>query len=205
MRRPPCAASTAANRHRRAAEEKAPESRTKLSFEVKDLTLKTTLGTGTFGRVRLAKLNGNCYALKILKKSEVRARASRARAWALQAGALTRHLPPCPTAVRQIIRLKQVDHIKSEVKILSMIQHPFIVNLCVGPPRHRLPLSPPSWRPPRPPACRFGLTCALLWCLCCATNHTTRATQVGPHPVAHSLVHAAGVRARRRALLALAP
>lgn len=78
MRRPPCAASTAANRHRRAAEEKAPESRTKLSFEVKDLTLKTTLGTGTFGRVRLAKLNGNCYALKILKKSEVRARASRA-------------------------------------------------------------------------------------------------------------------------------
>lgn len=29
----------------------------------------------------------------------------------------------------QIIRLKQVDHIKSEVKILSQISHPFIVNM----------------------------------------------------------------------------
>jgi len=28
-----------------------------------------------------------------------------------------------------ILRLKQVDHIKSEVKILSMIQNPFIVNM----------------------------------------------------------------------------
>ena len=31
--------------------------------------------------------------------------------------------------VWQIIRLKQVDHMKSEVVILSMISHPFIVNL----------------------------------------------------------------------------
>jgi protein kinase X len=29
----------------------------------------------------------------------------------------------------QILRLKQLDHIKSEVKILSTISHPFIVNL----------------------------------------------------------------------------
>jgi hypothetical protein len=29
----------------------------------------------------------------------------------------------------QIIRLKQVDHMKSEIVILSMINHPFIVNL----------------------------------------------------------------------------
>ena len=28
-----------------------------------------------------------------------------------------------------ILRLKQVDHIKSEVKILSMIEHPYIVNM----------------------------------------------------------------------------
>lgn len=31
----------------------------------------------------------------------------------------------------QIIRLKQVDHIKSEVVILSMLSHPFIVNMSV--------------------------------------------------------------------------
>ena len=60
-----------------------------------------TLGTGTFGRVRLVKdkAGGTAYyALKMLKKSE-------------------------------IIRLKQVDHIKNEVDLLSKITHPFIVNL----------------------------------------------------------------------------
>lgn len=29
----------------------------------------------------------------------------------------------------EIIRLKQVEHIKSECKILAMVQHPFIVNM----------------------------------------------------------------------------
>jgi len=59
-----------------------------------------TLGTGTFGRVRLVqhKETAKYYALKILKKSE-------------------------------IIRLKQVDHIKSEVSLLKEISHPFVVNL----------------------------------------------------------------------------
>ena len=28
-----------------------------------------------------------------------------------------------------ILRLKQVDHIKSEVRILALIEHPFIVNM----------------------------------------------------------------------------
>eukprot|EP00316_Scyphosphaera_apsteinii_P023764 CAMPEP_0119345512 /NCGR_PEP_ID=MMETSP1333-20130426/107527_1 /TAXON_ID=418940 /ORGANISM="Scyphosphaera apsteinii, Strain RCC1455" /LENGTH=328 /DNA_ID=CAMNT_0007357987 /DNA_START=65 /DNA_END=1051 /DNA_ORIENTATION=+ len=69
------------------------------------LTLSTTLGTGSFGRVRMVQYLGpdnptdtNFYALKILKKSEV-------------------------------IYLKQVDHIKTEKKILEEISHPFIVNL----------------------------------------------------------------------------
>ena len=78
-----------------------------------------TLGTGTFGRVRLCKaadlkkafedegmtpekgspLQTNCvFALKIMKKSEV-------------------------------IRLKQVEHIKNEKEILSEVNHPFIVTL----------------------------------------------------------------------------
>jgi protein kinase X len=30
----------------------------------------------------------------------------------------------------EIIRLKQVDHILSEVKLLNMISHPFVVNMC---------------------------------------------------------------------------
>lgn len=57
-----------------------------------------TLGTGSFGRVRLAKQksSGDYAALKMLKKAE-------------------------------ILRLKQVDHIISENTILSNINHPFLV------------------------------------------------------------------------------
>merc|ERR1711998_696352 len=64
-------------------------------FEIMD-----TLGTGTFGRVRLVKYkkDSKWMAMKILKKSE-------------------------------IIRLKQVEHIKAEKSILGSINHPFIVNM----------------------------------------------------------------------------
>jgi len=64
--------------------------------------LLDTLGTGTFGRVRLVQhsVNGDIrhFALKILRKTTV-------------------------------IRLKQVEHIHSEKNILMSIAHPFIVNL----------------------------------------------------------------------------
>lgn len=72
------------------------------SFTFKDFDLKATVGTGTFGRVRVVKIKGSTdrtpLALKIMKKSEV-------------------------------IRLKQVEHVKAEVGILAQIIHPFIVNL----------------------------------------------------------------------------
>ena len=63
----------------------------------------STLGTGTFGRVRLVKhrcdgAQTDPLALKCLKKSA-------------------------------IIKLKQIDHVKSEKKVLAIIDHPFIVNL----------------------------------------------------------------------------
>jgi len=68
----------------------------------KDFDLRATVGTGTFGRVRVVKLRGcsdrSPMALKIMKKCEV-------------------------------LRLKQVEHVKAEVAILSRIDHPFIVNL----------------------------------------------------------------------------
>eukprot|EP01118_Nematostelium_gracile_P013138 TRINITY_DN4926_c0_g2_i2.p2 TRINITY_DN4926_c0_g2~~TRINITY_DN4926_c0_g2_i2.p2 ORF type:complete len:365 (+),score=85.72 TRINITY_DN4926_c0_g2_i2:53-1147(+) len=69
-----------------------------IKFE--DLTILQTLGTGTFGRVRLAKLkNENRYiALKQLKKAEV-------------------------------VRLKQVEHVKAERQLLADVNHPFIVRL----------------------------------------------------------------------------
>jgi protein kinase A len=72
---------------------------------IKKITLdeyivKQTLGTGSFGRVKLAfSLKENkYYALKILKKIEIQ-------------------------------KLKQVDHILSEISILNMTDHPFIVKM----------------------------------------------------------------------------
>ena len=66
--------------------------------EIQDYEIKRTLGTGTFGRVKLGKLKDldEYVAIKILKKMK-------------------------------IIKFKQVDHILNELKILSFIDHPFIV------------------------------------------------------------------------------
>eukprot|EP00743_Colponemidia_sp_Colp-15_P017505 GILK01021659.1.p1 GENE.GILK01021659.1~~GILK01021659.1.p1 ORF type:complete len:477 (-),score=43.82 GILK01021659.1:212-1477(-) len=72
-------------------------------WRLSDLDLKETLGTGTFGRVRLCKHKTlqRFFALKMIKKQE-------------------------------ILRLKQVDHILSEAAILKDPKHPFIVNMFKG-------------------------------------------------------------------------
>ena len=69
-------------------------------IKLSDYTIERTLGTGSFGRVKLAKnkTNGKYVAIKILKKAE-------------------------------IIKLKQVDHILNEIKIRTLIDHPFLVYL----------------------------------------------------------------------------
>lgn len=69
-------------------------------LKLEDYEIKQTLGTGSFGRVKLSKhkSTGKYVALKMLKKAE-------------------------------IIRLKQVDHVLSENSILGSISHPFIVNM----------------------------------------------------------------------------
>jgi protein kinase A len=72
----------------------------KRKVNVTEYDLLQTLGTGSFGRVRLAKekSTGKYYALKILKKHD-------------------------------IIKLKQVDHVISENTILADIDHPLLVGL----------------------------------------------------------------------------
>ncbi|TPX65756.1 hypothetical protein SpCBS45565_g04935 [Spizellomyces sp. 'palustris'] len=71
-----------------------------LGYNLSDFALLKTLGTGTFGRVYLAryKNTNQYYAVKVLKKVEV-------------------------------VRLKQVEHINSEKQILAQIKFPFIVNM----------------------------------------------------------------------------
>lgn len=68
-------------------------------LKLNDYEIHQTLGTGSFGRVKLAKNKntGHWVALKQLKKAE-------------------------------IIRLKQVDHIINENTILANLNHPLIVN-----------------------------------------------------------------------------
>lgn len=68
-------------------------------LKLSDYELGQTLGTGSFGRVKISKQksSGKYFAIKVLKKAE-------------------------------IIKLKQVDHIMNEIKILSVIDHPFLIN-----------------------------------------------------------------------------
>ncbi|GET87820.1 protein kinase A catalytic subunit [Leishmania tarentolae] len=72
-------------------------------WRLSDLEMRETVGTGTFGRVRLVKHKGTGQyaALKILKKQEV-------------------------------LRMKQVDHVLAEASLLQEIDHPFIVNMLRG-------------------------------------------------------------------------
>ena len=62
----------------------------------------TFLGTGTFGRVRQVRLKAD----------------PNQKIYALKMLKKT-----------EIVRLNQVDHIKSEKKILQQVQHPFIVSM----------------------------------------------------------------------------
>ena len=72
----------------------------KSKVELSDFEMMQTIGTGSFGRVKLGrhKKTNKIYAIKMLKKAE-------------------------------IIKLKQMDHIYSEYTILSMLNHPFIVEM----------------------------------------------------------------------------
>lgn len=69
-------------------------------FSLVNLELLETLGTGTFGRVRLVKSleDGRYYALKMMKKMRV-------------------------------AKLKQLEHVQNEVKIMSRVRCPLMVEL----------------------------------------------------------------------------
>jgi protein kinase A len=68
-------------------------------LKLSEYSMFDTLGTGSFGRVKLAKHKGSekYYAIKIMKK-------------------------------QVIIKSKQVTHIMNEIRILSIMNHPFAVN-----------------------------------------------------------------------------
>ncbi|KAI8453490.1 kinase-like domain-containing protein [Phakopsora pachyrhizi] len=77
-----------------------PTRKTSSRYALADFDLIRTLGTGSFGRVHLAKSrhNGRGYAIKVLNKQKV-------------------------------VTLKQVEHTNSEREMLATVRHPFLVNL----------------------------------------------------------------------------
>lgn len=68
--------------------------------DLNEFEIKQTVGTGSFGRVKLIKrkADNKHFALKILTKAE-------------------------------IVKLKQVDHILSEVTILNILDHPLLIKM----------------------------------------------------------------------------
>ena len=67
-------------------------------IKLSDYTTERTLRTGSFGRVKLAKNKTNGKYVAIKILKKA-----------------------------EIIKLKQVDHILNEIKILTLIDHPFLV------------------------------------------------------------------------------
>jgi cGMP-dependent protein kinase len=77
-----------------------PEPRPMADIRFDELEMRATLGTGTFGRVRLAHQpsTGSVYALKILQKA-------------------------------QVVALRQETNIMNEKRLLASLDHPFVLRL----------------------------------------------------------------------------
>ncbi|GAA6063530.1 hypothetical protein JCM10212_006703 [Sporobolomyces blumeae] len=92
----------------RPAPPEIPRKGVDIGLSLADFDMLDTLGTGTFGKVLLARLRTSpsrpsqhqplFFAMKVLEKNTV-------------------------------VRLRQVEHVNSERSTLALIQHPFIVNL----------------------------------------------------------------------------
>ena len=69
-------------------------------IELNDYEIKQTVGTGSFGKVKLInrKSDNKYFALKVLQKADV-------------------------------VKLKQVDHILSEVMVMNILDHPLLVKM----------------------------------------------------------------------------
>jgi len=108
-----------------------------LKFE--DLEVLKTIGTGTFARVCLCRIRNPSKAARIAQKAALNHHQhnniNNNGSGATPAGSA---LPPASTnkyfalkilSMHDVIRLKQVEHVKSEKNILSEVNHPFLVDL----------------------------------------------------------------------------
>jgi serine/threonine protein kinase len=88
---------------------------------------RVAAGTGTFGRVRLC-------GVKEEAKAAAKSLADDPRATYTDSAGVVRNAMPNTFALKimkksEVVRLKQVEHIRNEKEILGAINHPFLVTL----------------------------------------------------------------------------
>jgi len=87
------------------------------SLKFEDLEILKTIGTGTFARVCLCRIKNNkTVNSRVSNNNGVVASSS--KYFALKV-----------LSMHDVIRLKQVEHVKNEKRILSEVSHPFVVDL----------------------------------------------------------------------------
>jgi len=83
-----------------------------LKFE--DLEILKTIGTGTFARVCLCRIKNNKTVNRVNNNN---------------GGSIPKYFALKVLSMHDVIRLKQVEHVKNEKRILSEVSHPFVVDL----------------------------------------------------------------------------
>lgn len=86
------------------------------SLKFEDLEILKTIGTGTFARVCLCRIKNNKTVSRVNNNNG--GGGSSGKYFALKV-----------LSMHDVIRLKQVEHVKNEKRILSEVSHPFVVDL----------------------------------------------------------------------------
>lgn len=90
----------------------------KPEYTLDDFEIIKTIGTGTFGRVCLCRERSESAASTGDQPSDDDGQQVEERFWALKI-----------LRIADVIRLKQVEHVKNEKNILASVRHPFIVHM----------------------------------------------------------------------------
>jgi len=87
-------------------------------MKLEDLEILKTIGTGTFARVCLCRIKNGKNAVNPRANNNNNSSSSSNKYFALKI-----------LSMHDVIRLKQVDHVKNEKRILSEVSHPFLVDM----------------------------------------------------------------------------
>jgi len=89
------------------------------SLKYEDLEILKTIGTGTFARVCLCRIKNN-KAVRFRNNNNIQDDSG---------GHPPKYFALKVLSMHDVVRLKQVEHVKNEKRILSEVSHPFLVDL----------------------------------------------------------------------------